>query len=33
MVVQHNLTAMNSSRMLNITTDSQAKSREIIFRL
>ena len=28
MVVQHNLTAMNSSRMLNITTDSQAKSTE-----
>ena len=28
MVVQHNLTAMNSSRMLNITTSSQAKSTE-----
>ena len=28
MVVQHNLTAMNSNRMLGITTDSQAKSTE-----
>ena len=28
MVVQHNLTAMNSSRMLNITTSTQAKSPE-----
>jgi len=28
MVVQHNLTAMNSNRMLNITTDAQAKSTE-----
>ena len=28
MVVQHNLTAMNSNRMLGITTDSQAKSSE-----
>ena len=28
MVVQHNLTAMNSSRMLNITTSTQAKSTE-----
>ena len=28
MVVQHNLTAMNSNRMLNITTSSQAKSTE-----
>ena len=28
MVVQHNLTAMNSNRMLNITTKSQAKSTE-----
>ncbi|MCR4960917.1 MAG: flagellin [Lachnospiraceae bacterium] len=28
MVVQHNLTAMNSNRMLNITTGSQAKSTE-----
>ena len=28
MVVQHNLTAMNSSRMLNITTSAQAKSTE-----
>ena len=28
MVVQHNLTAMNSNRMLNITTNAQAKSTE-----
>ena len=28
MVVQHNLTAMNSQRMLNITTGAQAKSTE-----
>ena len=28
MVVQHNLTAMNSNRMLNITTGQQAKSTE-----
>ena len=28
MVVQHNLTAMNSNRMLGITTDAQAKSTE-----
>ncbi len=28
MVVQHNLTAMNSNRMLNLTTSSQAKSTE-----
>src|SRR5574344_3084645 len=28
MVVQHNLTAMNSNRMLNVTTKSQAKSTE-----
>ena len=28
MVVQHNLSAMNSNRMLGITTDSQAKSSE-----
>ena len=28
MVVQHNLTAMNSNRMLGITTKSQAKSTE-----
>lgn len=28
MVVQHNLTAMNSNRMLNITVQSQAKSTE-----
>ena len=28
MIVQHNLTAMNSNRMLGITTDSQAKSTE-----
>ncbi len=28
MVVQHNLTAMNSNRMLNITTKTQAKSTE-----
>jgi len=28
MVVQHNLTAMNSNRMLGITTNSQAKSTE-----
>ena len=28
MVVQHNLTAMNSNRMLGITTSSQAKSTE-----
>ena len=28
MVVQHNLTAMNSNRMLNITTTAQAKSTE-----
>lgn len=28
MVVQHNLTAMNSNRMLNVTTSSQAKSTE-----
>ncbi len=28
MVVQHNLTAMNSNRMLNITTKSQAKATE-----
>lgn len=28
MVVQHNLTAMNANRMLNITTDQQAKSTE-----
>ena len=28
MVVQHNLTAMNSSRMLGLTTSSQAKSTE-----
>ncbi len=28
MVVKHNLTAMNSNRMLNVTTSSQAKSTE-----
>ena len=28
MVVKHNLTAMNSNRMLNVTTDAQAKSTE-----
>ena len=28
MVVQHNLTAMNSNRMLGVTTKSQAKSTE-----
>ena len=28
MVVQHNLTAMNSNRMLNVTTGTQAKSTE-----
>ena len=28
MVVQHNLTAMNSNRMLNITTSAQAKATE-----
>ena len=28
MIVQHNLTAMNSNRMLGITTDAQAKSTE-----
>ena len=28
MVVQHNLTAMNSNRMLGLTTKSQAKSTE-----
>ena len=28
MVVQHNLTAMNSNRMLNVTTSAQAKSTE-----
>nr|MCR4833046.1 flagellin [Butyrivibrio sp.] len=28
MVVQHNITAMNSNRMLGITTGSQAKSTE-----
>ena len=28
MVVQHNLTAMNSNRMLGVTTSSQAKSTE-----
>lgn len=28
MVVQHNLTAMNSNRMLNLTTSSQSKSTE-----
>ena len=28
MVVQHNLTAMNSNRMLGITTSAQAKSTE-----
>ena len=28
MVVQHNLTAMNSNRMLGITTSAQAKSAE-----
>ena len=28
MVVQHNLTAMNSNRMLGLTTTSQAKSTE-----
>ena len=28
MVVQHNLTAMNSNRMLGITTKTQAKSTE-----
>jgi len=28
MVVQHNLTAMNSNRMLNVTTSTQAKSTE-----
>ena len=28
MVVQHNLTAMNSNRMLGITTGTQAKSTE-----
>ena len=28
MVVQHNLTAMNSNRMLGVTTGSQAKSTE-----
>ena len=28
MVVQHNLTAMNSNRMLGITTSAQAKSSE-----
>ena len=30
MVVQHNLTAMNSNRMLGITTKTQAKSTEKI---
>ena len=28
MVVQHNITAMNSNRMLNVTTSAQAKSTE-----
>ena len=28
MVVQHNLTAMNSNRMLGVTTSAQAKSSE-----
>ena len=28
MVVQHNLTAMNSNRMLGVTTSAQAKSTE-----
>ena len=28
MVVQHNLTAMNSNRMLGVTTKTQAKSTE-----
>ena len=28
MVVQHNLTAMNSNRMLNLTTKTQSKSTE-----
>ena len=28
MVVQHNLTAMNSNRMLGVTTSTQAKSTE-----
>ena len=28
MVVQHNLTAMNSNRMLGITTNAQAKQTE-----
>ena len=28
MVVQHNLTAMNSNRMLGLTTKTQAKSTE-----
>ena len=28
MVVQHNVTAMNANRMLNVTTSSQAKSTE-----
>ena len=28
MVVQHNLTAMNSNRMLGITTNAQAKATE-----
>ena len=28
MVVQHNLTAMNSNRMLGLTTNAQAKSTE-----
>ena len=33
MVVQHNLTAMNSNRMLGLTTASQAKSTEKLDRL
>ena len=28
MVVQHNITAMNSNRMLGLTTSAQAKSTE-----
>ncbi|MCQ2498957.1 MAG: flagellin, partial [Lachnospiraceae bacterium] len=28
MVVQHNLTAMNSNRMLNLTVQTQSKSTE-----
>ena len=28
MVIQHNLTAMNANRMLNVTTSAQSKSAE-----